>query len=80
MNDKIQCQIRAKGELSEYIEGRIIGIIEGVICRSNGKPSVVRCNDDAFFRFECTANQFTKICNLVGSRCHMFGEFEFLEI
>lgn len=81
MNEKIQGQIRVKGELSEYIKGRISGIIEGVTCNPDRRSyAIVKCIGDTFFRFDCTEKQFTTICNLVRSRCRMFGEFEFLKI
>ena len=69
MSKRIQGQIRVKGELTEYIKGRISGIIEGVICRINRIPhATVQCVGDTFFRVDCTERQFEKICKLVEAK------------
>lgn len=68
MSKKVQGQIRVKGELDKYIEGRISGMIQGVIWRNNVDYipyATVKYNGDTFFRVDCTEKQFEKISKMI---------------
>lgn len=81
MSKKIQGQIRVKGELTDYIAGRITGIIEGVICdTAHVSHATIMCNDDTFFRVDCTEKQFKKICKLIEVKYSHMYEIEYLKI
>lgn len=69
MNNKTLRQLMVRGELTEYIKGRISGIIEGVTCDPDRKRYAIAKKDDiTIFRFNADESQFTKIYNLIGAR------------
>lgn len=74
MSNKTLRQLKVRGEMNEFIKGRISGIIEGVICDPDRKQYGIAENDDiTIFNFKADESQFTKIYNLVGARyLHMF--------
>ena len=66
MSKRIQGQIRVKGELDKYVEGRISGIIFGVVWNTKYVPyATIKYNGDTFFRVDCTEKQFEKISKIV---------------
>ena len=82
MSKKVQGQIRVKGNTSVYIDGRISGIIDGVICDTNRKryARISIGYDEALFRFDCTERQFNKICKLIETFYSNMYEIEFLKV
>lgn len=76
MSNKTLRQITVKGkEMSEFIKGRISGIIEGVLCSPQRKQYGITDTGDGMtiFSFDADEQQFTKIYNLIGVRyLHMF--------
>ena len=81
MSKKIQGQIRVKGELSDYIEGRISGIITGVVWNTKYIPYArIVCNGDTFFRVDCTEKQFEKLSKIIEWSYSKMYKIEFLKI
>lgn len=83
MSKKIYGQIRVKGELSDYIKGRITGIICGVVWRDDVeyKPyATLNFNGDTFFRVECTKKQFEKISKIIDWTYSKMYEINFIEL
>lgn len=66
MSKKILGQIAVKGELPDYIKGRISGIMYGVIGDTKyASFATVKYNGDTYFKVRCTEKQFDKICKLI---------------
>lgn len=79
MSNKTLRKIIVKGEeMSEFIKGRISGIIEGVLCTPARKQyGIAEADDTTIFRFEADEQQFTKIYNLIAVRYLNMFEISF---